>query len=229
MNRGKMYSISKNDHKRLLSTTQKNILVPTGELIKNKDADMRVVACISAISNTDNLWNKEDKSRYCSIDKLNNNLNDIASATNIKRTRVMTLIQKLEKLGSSEFCVGTEEKSKCIEIKYNNGEFVLLPYEKMEFLVGKLSNNAFKLYLTLLWICRDHVSNKFIEKRITRSVLLDNIGLSKTSTKLLVAAERELLNLGLIEVRTKWECDFTSDLNNKTPVAKKYYKLKVHN
>ena len=62
------------EDKLLVRTTQNNVVVPTKELIKNKNTDFRVLLSISTISNVDNTTISGSNSRYCSIRKVYRNM-----------------------------------------------------------------------------------------------------------------------------------------------------------
>lgn len=223
---GKIYSI-KGD--RMLNTTQNNIVVPTGDLIRNKKVDLRVVACVSAISNVDNCARTGNNTRYTTIKKINNHLEIIANMLKLDRPKVIKRIRDIADLGSEEFINKKREHNgetvSCIEMKYGSGGFVTLEYIDIEFLTSSLSNNAFKLYINLLWLCIDKETNKYVERQLTQPFLLEKMGLSKSSTKILKKAEDELIEMDLIEVKTRWEFELNDDLSTSIPIAKKYYKI----
>lgn len=228
MAKGKIYSIKGGS--RILPTTQNSVVVPTSELIKKKGIDLRVLACISAISNVDD-WSREgDNNRYCSVDKINSNLDNLCNLLDIDRTKLMRRIREIIKVDSYEFKKVQREvdakQASCVEIKYESGGFITIDCGVLEGLVSNLSNNAFKLYVNLLWLCKDVNKNQFIERQLTQEFLLPLMGLAKSSKRVIRIAEAELVEKNLIEVRTKWETKIRGDFEGVVPVAKKYYKIK---
>lgn len=215
--------------KRMLKTTQNTVVIPTRELIKNKKVDLRVVACVSALSNVDNCYISGANVRYCTIKRINNYLDTIAKMLMLDRGKVIKRIRDIANIGSKEFY--NKQRShdnivrSCIEMQYDNGGFVTLEYEMMEYLSSSLSNNAFKLYVNLLWLCKEKITGKFIERQLTQPFLLELMGLSKTSSKIIKIAEDELCEMNLIQVKTKWEIEINEDLSTSTPITKKYYKI----
>ena len=211
-------------------TTQENIVIPTNELIKKKGSNIIVLACISAISNVD-IWDKSgENSRYCSVSKINNNLNSISKITGMDRAKIIREVRKLVKFGSDEFKeVIREYNGKdvvCAEINYKRGGFITISCETLERLLwNRISQNAFKLYINLLWLCKDNVNDRFIEKKLNQEYLLQLIGLSSTSARSIRKAEEELINLNLIKIRTEWEKGLTTLSEVSNPIRKKYYKV----
>ena len=78
-----------------------------------------------------------------------------------------------------------------------------------------------------MWLCRDNVNKTYVERKLTQEYLLELIGLSKTSKRLLKKAEDELIDLNLIKIKTKWVRNFGDDLSSTAPIQKKYYKLVI--
>lgn len=213
-------------------TTQENIVIPTNELIKKKGSNIIVLACISAISNVDNYGMIGANARYCSIQKLNNNLDYICNLLEITRTKAMRDIRNLVGFESDEFKlvkrVYNDEEVACIEMNYKSGGFINIDNNILENLLSyNISINAFKLYINLLWLCRDNVNKTYVERQLTQEYLLELIGLSKTSKRLLKKAEDELIDLNLIKIKTKWVRNFGDDLSSTAPIQKKYYKLVI--
>lgn len=227
MARGKIYSIK--EGQRILHTTQNSIVVPTQTLIKDKRVDLRVLTCVSAISNVDNFLQSGNNVRYCSIKKLNNNLDTIGNLLTMDKGKLMKKVREIAGINSEEFCTRKrmceQEMTSCIEINYKSGGFITIEYEIMERLVSTLGNNAFKLYINLLWLCKDNTTNRYVERQLTQEFLLGLIGLSKNSKRLLKKAEDELIENNLIQIKTKWETELNDDLTTSTPITKKYYKI----
>lgn len=220
---------SKTKKIRILQTTQNNVVIPTAELIKDKGVDLRILACISTISNVDDWTAEGSNERYCSIAKLNKNLSNISELLKLDRTKLMQRIRDIRDVGSDEF--KTAERScenkmtSCVEIRYVSGGFVVIDCALLEKLVSTLSKNAFKLYINLLWLCKDKSSKGYIEKAISQEYLCEIIGLSKSSTKTVRKLEQELIDNNLLSTRVEWESSMTYKLNMTKPRKKKYYKL----
>ena len=230
MAKGKKYQV--NESIKFLRTNQENIVIPTNELIKKKGSNIILLACISAISNVDNYGMIGANARYCSIQKLNNNLDYICNLLEITRTKAMRDIRNLVGYESDEFKlvkrVYNDEEVACIEMNYKSGGFINIDNNILENLLSyNISINAFKLYIHLLWLCRDNVNKTYVERQLTQEYLLELIGLSKTSKRLLKKAEDELINLNLIKIKTKWVRNFGDDLSSTAPIQKKYYKLVI--
>lgn len=230
MAKGKKYQV--NESIKFLRTNQENIVIPTNELIKKKGSNIILLACISAISNVDNYGMIGANARYCSIQKLNNNLDYICNLLKITRTKAMRDIRNLVGFESDEFKlvkrVYNDEEVACIEMNYKSGGFINIDNNILENLLSyNISINAFKLYINLLWLCRDNVNKTYVERQLTQEYLLELIGLSKTSKRLLKKAEDELIDLNLIKIKTKWVRNFGDDLSSTAPIQKKYYKLVI--
>lgn len=230
MAKGKKYQV--NESIKFLRTNQENIVIPTNELIKKKGSNIILLACISAISNVDNYGMIGANARYCSIQKLNNNLDYICNLLEITRTKAMRDIRNLVGFESDEFKlvkrVYNDEEVACIEMNYKSGGFINIDNNILENLLSyNISINAFKLYINLLWLCRDNVNKTYVERQLTQECLLELIGLSKTSKRLLKKAEDELIDLNLIKIKTKWVRNFGDDLSSTAPIQKKYYKLVI--
>lgn len=228
MAKGKKYQV--NGGLKMLKTNQENIVIPTNEIIKKKGSNIILLACISSISNVDNWDQAGSNSRYCSIQKLNNNLDYISNLLGVSRSKVVRDARSLVELGSEEFKLvdreynGTEVA--CVEINYKSGGFVNIDNNILETLLSyNLSLNAFKLYTNLLWLCRDSANNRYVERQLTQEYLLGLIGLSKTSKRLLKKAEDELISFNLIQIKTEWVRKVGKDLNYSAPTQRKYYKI----
>lgn len=225
---GKVHNI-KNKYRKLL-TDQNNIVIPTGELIKVKGIDLRIVACISAISNTDTCWEEGDNIRYCSYYKLNKNLNDMSELVGKRKSEFVRDLGKILDINSDELLeskrIIDEREINCIEIKYKRGGFVLVTYENFESLVKNLSSNAFKLYINLLWLCRNYENDAFVERQLNQGYLLELMGYSSKSDKTIRAAEKELIDLNLVKIRIAWETEIEFGKRGLTnPKTKKYYSI----
>ena len=191
---------------RLFRTSQKNIVIPTKELIKIKGTDFRVISIISMISNVDNNTLSGKNCRYTSSRKVNNNMQQICKTLNMNTGQVARGLRNLLKHESDEFRIIEKEVNGEVqhfyEIKYDKGGFVTIPYEKLEKVIIGLSNNCIKLYSNVLWLCVEN--GEFVEKQITQAHLLELMGLSKSSAKILKVATDTLIKQGLIETRREW-------------------------
>lgn len=191
---------------RLFKTTQKNVVLPTNELIKIKGTDFRILSIISILSNVDNNTLSGRNCRYTSNRKVNNNMKQICKTLGMNTGQVVRGLRNLLKHESDEFHVVEKEIKGEIqyfyEIKYSKGGFVTIPYEKLEQVLIGLGNNCLKLYSNLLWLCVK--DGELTEKQLTQSYLLELMGLSKTSVKILKVATDTLVKQGLIKIRREW-------------------------
>ncbi|MFL8134470.1 hypothetical protein Q3258_16845 [Clostridioides difficile] len=188
---------------RLFYTTQDNIVVPTKELIKEKNTDFRVLLALSTISNVDDYTLEGDNSRFLSLNKGDMFMNTLSKNIGITTSQFRKHLNALLKHNSDEFKVVEREyngsKVLCYEINYQAGGFVTIPYEKVEKLIVGLSNNCIKLYINLLWLCQNN--GKFIERNLTQDYLLELMGLSKSSKRALRIAVEILEENKLIKTR----------------------------
>jgi len=190
----------------VFKTTQNNIIIPTGKLIKNKSTDIRILACISAISYVKDCSEVGSNTRYVNVDKVNKNINIIARYLGLKPKKVKEEINKMLAFKTNElelkWDVDEEGTTNAwFEINYVKGEFITLPYELFEYITGDLSSRAFKTYCNLRWICFSKYTKKFEEKIITQEYLLQLIGLSGSSKKSIRDITDELLEMRLITIR----------------------------
>lgn len=104
----------KNDYvdiKKVFRTTQNNIVIPTGTLIKTKGADIRILACISSISYVVNCMEIGSNTRYVSVDKVNEYIGIIAKYLELKPKKVKDQINSMLALKTNE-----------LELKWNLDE-----------------------------------------------------------------------------------------------------------
>lgn len=95
----------KNDYvdiKKVFRTTQNNIVIPTGTLIKTKGADIRILACISSISYVVNCMEIGSNTRYVSVDKVNEYIGIIAKYLELKPKKVKDQINSMLALKTNE-------------------------------------------------------------------------------------------------------------------------------
>lgn len=191
---------------RLFKTKQKTVVLPTRELIKMKGTDFRILSIISILSNVDNNTLSGKNCRYTNNRKVNNNMKQICKTLGMNTGQVTRALRNLLKHESDEFSMVErkigETVQYCYEIKYDKGGFVTIPYSKLEKVLIGLSNNCIKLYCNLLWLCVEDGS--LVEKQLTQSYLLELMGLSKTSAKILKIATDTLVEHKLIKIRREW-------------------------
>lgn len=90
-------------------------------------------------------------------------------------------------------------------LKPNKGYFRIISRKKLERVTMGLSNNCKKLYLNLLELCEE--DGKLVEKQLTQAYLLELMGLSETSTKVLKVVTDTLVKQGLIKIRREWKVE----------------------
>lgn len=87
-------------------------------------------------------------------------------------------------------------------VKPIKGDFGTIYRKKLERATIGLSNQCKKLYLNLLKLCEE--DSELVEKQITQSYLLELMGLSKSSAKILKVATDTLVEHKLIKIRREW-------------------------
>lgn len=193
----------------IFNTSQKNIVVPTKELIKKKGSDFRVLLGVSTISNVDDITKVGANSRYVSLKKVDRNMNKLCKAINISPSQFRKQLRALLKNKSDEFKLVDRDYNgnivKCYEINYVEGGFINIPYDKVEKLIIGLSNNCIKLYSNLLWLCQKE--GQLLDKEISQSFLLEIMGLSNGSERILKIATETLIECNLIYVEKIWESE----------------------
>ncbi len=202
----------KNDYvhiKKVFRTTQNNIVIPTGKLIKTKGTDIRILACISSISYVVNCMEIGSNTRYVSVDKVNEYIGIIAKYLELKPKKVKDQINSMLALKTNELELKWNLDEDDIiearfEINYISGEFITLPYYVFEEAVGTLSSNAFKTYCNLRWLCFSSEEGAFEERAITQEYLLQLIGLSNSSKKAIRKITNELIENGFITIRKSY-------------------------
>lgn len=190
-------------------TTQNNIVIPTGKLIKAKSIDIRILACMSAVSNVANCAIIGSNTRYITVEKVNKNIGIIAKYLEIKPKKVKEQIENMLELRTNElelkYSVDEEGSVDArFEINYTNGEFITIPYDMFEYTAFNLSSRAFKIYCNLRWICFNKYTLAFEERAITQEYLLQLIGLSGSSKKAIRNITNELIELELISIRKSY-------------------------
>lgn len=224
--------IQEAEDKSLFTTTQNNVILPTKELIREKNTDFRTLLSISAISNVDDITKAGNNNRYCSIRKVDRNMDKLCKSIGISASQFRKHLRALLKHNTDEFKIIEKdyngEKVLCYEINYVAGGFVNIPMNKVETLIIGLSNNCIKLYSNLLWLCTK--DSEFIERELTQPYLLELMGLSKSSDKILKIATDTLEKVGLIKTRKVWESEtilIDGMPQGSKPRSKIYYSIVV--
>lgn len=213
------------------NTSTQNVVLPTKELIRIKGTDFRVLLGISTISNVGNFTKSGANSRYASLKKVDRNMSKLCKQMNISPSQFRKHMRTLLKKNSDEFKIVdvdyNGEVVKCYEINYVEGGFVTIPYDKVEKSLISLSNNCIKLYSNLLWLCKK--DGEFIDRHISQENLLELMGLSKNSERILKVATETLEERNLIKTKKVWESE--SILNDEglpigsSPKSKIYYSI----
>ena len=216
---------------RLFDTTQNNVVVPTKELIRIKGTDFRVFLGVSAISNADDVTKVGKNIRYTSFKKVDRNMDILCKSINISPSQFKKHLRMLVKCKSDEFkivdrmCNGNIVK--CYEIAYAEGGFITIPYHKVESILVGGSNNCIKLYANLLWLCQQN--GGFIEKHISQETLLELMGLSPTTRRIITITTEWLEGANLIRTEKRWESE--TIINDEglpmgsSPKSKIYYSI----
>ena len=217
--------------KRIFNTTQNTVVLPTKQLIKIKNTDFRVLLGISAISNVDDITKSGANNRYVSLKKVDRNMKELCKAIGIDGSNFKKQLRALLKNKSDEFKLVDREHNgesvKCYEINYTEGGFITIPYNKIESILVGGSNNCIKLYANLLWLCQK--DGKFIEKHISQETLLELMGLSPSTRRIITIATEWLEGANLIKTEKRWESE--TILNDEglpvgsSPKSKIYYSI----
>lgn len=221
------------EDKLLFRTTQNSVVVPTKELIKNKNTDFRVLLSISTISNVDNNTKTGSNSRYCSIRKVDKNMDKLCKSIGISSSQFRKHLRALLKHSTDEFKIIEKEYNKqtvmCYEINYVSGGFVTIPIKKVESLLVGGSNNCIKLYSNLLWLCTQ--DGEFVERELTQDYLAELMGLSPSTQKIVRIATKWLVGAELIKTRKVWESETIIGEDGmprgSKPKSKIYYSIVV--
>lgn len=195
--------------KRIFNTTQNAVVLPTKELIKMKNTDFRVLLGLSIISNVDNFTISGANTRYCSIRKVDRNMEKLCKCIGITPSQFRKHLRALLKHNTDEFKLIEKEyngeKVLCYEINYTEGGFITIPYAKVESILVGGSNNCIKLYANLLWLCTK--DGEFIEKHISQETLLELMGLSPSTRRIITIATEWLEGANLIKTEKRWESE----------------------
>jgi hypothetical protein len=209
-------------------TTQTNIVIPTGELIKYKDCDFRVILGMSGISNCDNITKEGSNTRYTTFEKSDRHKVNMCETIGIDVSNFNKKLRTIIKKGSDEFKIVKRVTSdgkevNCYEINYEAGKFVTIPKAKAERCLLTLGNNPIKLYCNLLWLCQKN--GVFKDTHVPQSTLATLMGLSPRSENIVNASMQTLINQNLIKAYKVRESVTTLDKAG-LPVSKvteKYY------
>lgn len=206
-----------------LKTKQTNIVMLSGDIIKNRNLDLRVLLVISLISNVVDSSKKGKNKRFCSLSKIVNNLNNISDILNMRVTVITKKIKQMADIGVVNGSSINMTKVN-LEFTYGEGEFITIPKEIVERLLElRLTNGQLRLYIHLCWLCRDG------EKQITDSYLLKCLGLGSSSRTQLQRLTKALEDAELIETRIEYYSTCSKDefLEQQTK-RKKIYSLIKH-
>lgn len=193
-----------------------NIVIPTDELMGEKNADIKMLMCMSLISNVENSSKRGGNVRYCTIKKLNKHIEELSGILGVDRYRFITKLNRLLKFNSDEFLLTERmfdgEEVSCYEINYKSGKFVNIDYRTFEKLLIQCNKTEIKTYISLLWMCND--KGKRVEKTISQDYLLSHLGLSSNSKKQLKRTTDNLEQLGFIKTKKVWKIE-TQKIGNK--------------
>lgn len=202
---GKSYDKVEDTKPRVFRNTQNNVVIPTKDLIGIKSSDLRVLACISAISNVSDCTKIGGNTRYVDVRKVNKSIEKISAHLRLSPKKVKEEVNKMLEVQSEElklvpYEIGNEDVY-VLEINYVKGGFILLPYDLFEQISGEVSNRAFKIYCCLRWLCYNFDIDMFEERIVAQEYLLQQIGLSSNSKKAIRDITEELVDYGLINIR----------------------------
>lgn len=191
---------------RIFKTTQNNIVIPTGDLMRDKKSDLRIVACLSAMSYVANYYIEGSNTRYIDEMKACKKIGLMCKYLNITPKKLKDQVNYMIRLNTSEFeqeryVDQDDRKQGTLIINYTKGKFITLPYDTFEYITNKLSNRAFKTYCNLRWICFDIYTKSFVERVVTQEYLLGLMGLSTNSKRAMREITNELIQLELISIR----------------------------
>lgn len=196
-------------------------MIPTGELIKYKDCDFRVILGISGLSNCEDITKEGDNTRYITFSKLDRRLKGMCETIGIDVSNFNKKVRTLVKKGSDEFKIvekigANNTKVRCYEINYESGRFITIPVDKAERCLLTLGNNPIKLYCNLLWLCQ--YNGEFKPTHVPQQTLSTLMGLSPKSEKIVRASMQTLINNDMIEVTKVKEISTHVD-NKGLPVS----------
>lgn len=166
------------------------VVIPTGELIRNKDCDFRIILGVSGLSDCDGCVSYEELNSLHSligIDKSNFN----------KKLRVLIKKKSNEfKLVNGKKCCGSDSIYK---IDVINDNYIKIPRDMCDFMLSNLSNNAIKLYCIIIYL--SHGEDGLNNISLSQPVLCSCMGLSYNSEKVVRSATEELIKNNLIKVK----------------------------
>ena len=166
------------------------VVIPTGELIRNKDCDFRIILGISGLIDCNGCVSYEELNSLHSligIDKSNFN----------KKLRVLIKKKSNEfKLVNGKKCCGSDSIYK---IDVINDNYIKIPRDIYDFMLSNLSNNAIKLYCIIIYL--SHGEDGLNNISLSQPVLCSCMGLSYNSEKVVRSATEELIKNNLIKVK----------------------------
>lgn len=90
------------DIRKVFRTTQNNIVIHTGKLIKTKGIDIIILACISSISYVVNCMERGSNTRYVSANKVNKYIGTISKYLGLKPNKVKNQINSILAMKTNE-------------------------------------------------------------------------------------------------------------------------------
>ena len=166
------------------------VVIPTGELIRNKDCDFRVILGISGLSDCDGCVSYEE-------------LNSLHGLIGIDKSNFNKKLRVLIKKKSNEFKLVNGKKCCASDSIYKidviNDNYIKIPRAMCDFMLSNLSNNAIKLYCIIIYL--SHGENGLNNISLSQPVLCSCMGLSYNSEKVVRSATEELIKNNLIKVK----------------------------
>lgn len=215
-------------------TTQKNVPIPTRELMKLKECDFRINAIICILSNVDLFTKVGSNVRYTSLPKFDRNLDSITELLGLTKKQIRSELNKLLEQNSPECSLIVREHEgrniDCIQMGYNAGGFVLVPVNVLEDSLLNVSNIAFKMFLNLLWLCKNRTDYGYEETLVYQDTLLKCMGYKSGSRKLITNAGKELEVAGLISIRHDYDCKtivVDGKIRTTTPKKQCFYNILI--
>ena len=143
------------------------VVIPMGELIRNKDCDFRVILGISGLSDCDGCVSYKE-------------LNSLHSLIGIDKSNFNKKLRVLIKKKSNEFKLVNGKKCCSSDSVYKidviNDNYIKIPRNICDFMLSNLSNNAIKLYCIIIYL--SHGKDKLNDISLSQPVLCSCMGLS---------------------------------------------------
>ena len=166
------------------------VVIPMGELIRNKDCDFRVILGISGLSDCDGCVSYKE-------------LNSLHSLIGIDKSNFNKKLRVLIKKKSNEFKLVNGKKCCSSDSVYKidviNDNYIKIPRNICDFMLSNLSNNAIKLYCIIIYL--SHGEDKLNDISLSQPVLCFCMGLSPKSDKIVRSATEELIKNNLIKMK----------------------------